>query len=103
MIEKPAPNIIDFDPHFEIFQQLMSFRVSNILLISSAYDAFILEEEGSIAIQVIREYQGLNLSGAPLITRVSSVEEALRKIQHKKFDLVITTPFLRGVNGLISA
>lgn len=99
MIEKPAPNIIDFDPHFEIFQQLMSFRVSNILLISSAYDAFILEEEGSIAIQVIREYQGLNLSGAPLITRVSSVEEALRKIQHKKFDLVITTPFLRGVNG----
>jgi hypothetical protein len=89
----------DFDPHFKIFHQLMSFKILNILLISSAYDAFIMEEEGSIALQVIKEYQGLNLSGAPLITRVSSVEEALQRIQYKKFDLVITTPFLRGANA----
>ncbi|MDJ0624628.1 MAG: PEP/pyruvate-binding domain-containing protein [Desulfocapsaceae bacterium] len=88
-----------FDPHFKVFHQLMSFKVMNILLISSAYDAFIMEEDGSIALQVIKEYQGLNLSGAPLITRVSSVEEALRKIRYQKFDLVITTPFLRGANA----
>ena len=83
MIGKSEIKNIDFDPHFKIFHQLMSFKILNILLISSAYDAFVMEEDGSIAIQVIKEYQGLNLSGAPLITRVSSVQEALNKIQYK--------------------
>lgn len=89
----------DFDPHFKIFHQLMAYKVENILLISSAYDAFIMEEDGSIATQVVKEYQGLSLSGAPLITRVSSVSEALNKIRYKKYELVITMPFLKGVNA----
>lgn len=99
MVDNPLKSNSRFDPHFKVFHQLMSFKVMNILLISSAYDAFIMEEDGSIALQVIKEYQGLNLSGAPLITRVSSIEEAIRKILYQKFDLVITTPFLRGANA----
>lgn len=99
MVDTAPKKRSSFDPHFKIFHQLMSFKVMNILLVSSAYDAFIMEEDGSIALQVIKEYQGLNLSGAPLITRVSSVDEALRKISYQKFELVITTPFLRGVNA----
>lgn len=99
MVEDSSQKAVNFDPHFKIFHELMAFKVQNILLISSAYDAFIMEEDGSIATQVIKEYQGLSLSGAPMITRVSSVREALNKIRYKKYDLVITMPFLKGVNA----
>lgn len=77
----------------------MDFKVRNILLVSSPYDAFIMEEDGSIATQVIREYQGLSLSGAPKITVVSTVTEALELVRKKSFDLVITMPFLSGMNA----
>ncbi len=99
VIEETESNVTSFDPHFKIFHELMAFKVQNILLVSSLYDAFIMEEDGSIATQVIREYQGLSLSGAPQITRVSSVKEALNNVQKKKFDLVITMPFLSGMNA----
>ena len=89
----------DFDPHFTIFHELMAFKVLNILLVSSPYDAFIMEEEGSIAAQVVKEYQGLNLSGAPWVTRVSSAAEALEKIRNGSFDLVITMPYMSGMNA----
>ena len=51
--------IIDFDPHFKIFHDLMPFKIQEILLVSSLYDAFIMEEDGSLAIKLIQEYQGL--------------------------------------------
>lgn len=93
MFEESERMAADFDPHFKIFHALMGFKVENILLISSAYDAFIMEEDGSIASQVLKEYQGLSLSGAPLITRVSSIQEALNSIRYRRYDLVITMPF----------
>ncbi len=99
MIEEPESRVSSFDPHFKIFHELMAFKVRDILLVSSPYDAFIMEEDGSIATQVIREYQGLSLSGAPKITRVSTVAEALETVRNKSFDLVITMPFLSGMNA----
>ncbi len=91
--------IADFDPHFKIFHDLMPFKVQEILLISSLYDAFIMEEDGSIATRLINEYHGLNLSKPPKITRVSSAVEALHLINQKKFDMVITMPFLGGMDA----
>ena len=91
--------ISDFDPHFKVFHELMSFKVQEILLVSSLYDAFILEEDGSLATRLIDEYHGLNLSKAPKITRASSPQEALRLIAMKNYDLVITMPYLQGMNG----
>ncbi len=35
----------DFDPSFKIYYDLMKRKVSEILLVSSLYDAFIMEEE----------------------------------------------------------
>ncbi len=99
MIEESDRRVTSFDPHFKIFHELMAFKVRNILLVSSPYDAFIMEEDGSIATQVIREYQGLSLSGAPKITRVSTVTEALDFVSKKYVDLVITMPFLSGMNA----
>ena len=91
--------IADFDPHFKIFHDLMPFKVQEILLISSLYDAFIMEEDGSIATRLINEYHGLNLSKPPKMTRVSSAVEALHLISQKKFEMVITMPFLGGMDA----
>lgn len=91
--------ITDFDPHFKIFHDLMSFKVQEILLISSLYDAYILEEDGSLATRLINEYHGLNLSKPPKITRVSSAAEALELLGRKKFEIVITMPYLGGMDA----
>lgn len=99
MFEESEKSIPDFDPHFKIFHELMAFKVMKILLVSSPYDAFLMEEDGSIATRVIREYQGLNLSGAPRVTRVSSGDEAVDRIKNERFDLVITMPFMSGTNA----
>ncbi len=74
----------------QIYHTLMPFRVREILLVSSLYDAFIIEEEGLISELIIGEYQHLLLSSSPRITRVSSGEKALAKLKGRKYDLVIT-------------
>jgi DNA-binding NarL/FixJ family response regulator len=91
--------ISDFDPHFKIFHELMPFKVQEILLVSSPYDAFIMEEDGSLATRIINEYQGLNLSGAPRITLVSSGREALEILRRQAFDMVITMPHVGGMDA----
>lgn len=88
-----------FDPHFKIFHELMPFKVQEILLVSSLYDAFIMEEDGSITTRLIHEYHGLNLSKAPKVSRVSTGEEALKTLGKKHFDLVVTMPYLNGMNA----
>jgi len=84
----------DYEENYElrkhIYHTLMPFRVREILLVSSLYDAFIIEEEGLISELIIGEYQHLLLSSPPRITRVSSGEKALSKLKECKYDLVIT-------------
>ncbi len=91
--------IDDFDPHFSFFYELMSVKVQEILLVSSPYDAYIMEEDNSLASRIINEYYGLNLSRPPRITRVSTAEQALNILSDKFFDLVITMPHLGGMDG----
>ncbi len=75
---------------FQIFHNLMPFKVREILLVSSLYDAFIIEEEGLISEMVIGEYRHLLLSSPPRVTQVASGKEALSKAKSRKYDLVIT-------------
>jgi hypothetical protein len=84
----------DFDTHFKVFHELMSNKVMEILLVASAYDAYILEEDGSLASKIINEYRGLNLSRPPRLTRVDGANDALECIASASFDLVITMPHL---------
>jgi hypothetical protein len=77
---------------FTIYHELMARKVRDILLVSSPYDAFIMEEGESLAARIIEEYQGLNLSEPPRLRRVSTATEALDYLKEKKCDLVITTP-----------
>ncbi len=74
----------DFDLSFKVFHELMARKVTEILLVSSPYDAFIMEEEGRLAERIIHEYRGLNLSRPPMLTWVSSAHEALDILSQKK-------------------
>ena len=69
---------------------LMSRRVRNILLVSSLYDSYTLEEDGRLTEVLFSEYLQLNLRYAPHIHRVSTAQEALEVIDREHFDLVIT-------------
>lgn len=90
----PKNDMDQFDLSFKIFYDLMSNRVSEILLVSSPYDAFTLEEDGRLAERIIHEYRGLNLTRPPRLTWVSSAQQALNALSRQQFDLVLTMPGL---------
>ena len=92
MYTDTMPKSKDFDLSFKVFHELMAEKVTEILLISSPYEAFIMEEEGRLAERIIHEYRGLNLSRPPMLTWVSRADEALDILSQKNFDLVITMP-----------
>ncbi|MBW2653847.1 MAG: phosphoenolpyruvate synthase PpsA [Deltaproteobacteria bacterium] len=85
-------------PSFKIYHELMAKKVGEILLVSCPYDAFILEEEGRLSTRIINEYKGLNLSKPPRLTWVSSTSEAFKRLETKKFDLIIAMPSLDGMD-----
>jgi CheY-like chemotaxis protein len=76
----------------------MPFRVREILLVSSPYDAFILEEDGRLTERLFVEYSELNLTAAPRITHVSTGARAMELILSRRFDLVITMVRLEDVD-----
>lgn len=81
-----------YGSRFQVFQNLMRFRIRNILLVSSLYDLFLFEEDGRLYELLREEYRGLNLSHTPELTRVSSGKEAIAMVKtEKRFDLIITT------------
>lgn len=77
---------------FQGFQNLMRLRIRDILLVSSLYDLYLFEEDGRLYELIRNEYQGLNLSHSPELTRVSSGYEAINLAKEEsRFDLIITT------------
>jgi len=89
---------IEFEPQFSGFHDLMKYRVREILLVSSLYDAFVLEEDGRLAERIFSEYIDLNLHFIPRITKVSTAEEALDALRKHSFDLVITMAKISDMN-----
>ncbi len=81
------------------FQSLMPFRVREILLVSSDYDAFVLEEDGSLSDRLFYEYSELSISWAPRFTHAADPEAALRLLAARRFDLVITVPRIGGLDA----
>ncbi len=83
------------ESNLSIFHDLMPFKIKEILLVATAYDAYILEREGQIFEQIYGEYYQLNISSAPRITSVFSVEDALEEVKTGRFDLAI---IVTGIN-----
>ncbi len=86
---------------FHGFQELMRYRIRDILLVSSLYDLYLFEEDGRLYELIRSEYFGLNLSHSPELSRVSSGHEAIRLAkEEKRFDLIITTMHIEDMHAL---
>ena len=81
------------------FQKLMQKRVTEVLLVCSKYDKFMLEEDGRIEGQLFQEYVSLHLRYPPRITQVSSARQAFKILDKKYFDLVITMLNIRDIQA----
>lgn len=89
-----------YGTRFQGFQNLMRYRIRDILLVSSLYDLYVFEEDGRLYELIRNEYQGLNLSHSPEITRVSSGEEAITLArEERRFDLIITTQHIEDMQA----
>jgi CheY-like chemotaxis protein len=90
-----------YGTRFQGFQNLMRLRVTNILLVSSLYDLYLFEEDGRLFELIRNEYQGLNLSHSPELTRVSSGHDAIERAKDEgRFDLIITTMHIEDMTAL---
>ena len=80
------------------WHDLMRFRIHEILLVASPYDAYILEEDGRLTEQIYQEYIGMNLSSAPRVSQVSTAAEAMEFLSKNRCDLIITMPRLADMD-----
>ena len=69
---------------------LMEKRIKKVLMICSSYDAYTLEEDGQIEVQLYREYVDLNISNPPTFTWVTTTDQARELLMAgNTFDLII--------------
>lgn len=73
----------------DIFHDLMPYKVREILLVATLYDAFSIEKEGRFSEHILGEYHQLNLTSMPRVTGVSTYEEAIELLRNRHFDIVI--------------
>ena len=73
----------------DVYHDLNPFKVKEILLVSSLYDAFAIEKEGKFSEIMLYDYGNLNLSSVPRITGVSGKKETLQQLEEKKIDMVV--------------
>jgi CheY-like chemotaxis protein len=91
-VQSEPPSIPDVSNPFQAFQNLMPFRVQDILLVSSLYDSFTLQEDGRLNELIAGEFLELSLPQTPGLTHVSSGAEALALARaERRFNLIITT------------
>ena len=99
-LPRTAAPILDAEERFEGFENLMPFKVHNILLVSSLYDSFILREDGRLNELLIDESLELNLQQIPSITHVSSCAEALDLASsNPQFNLIVTNLAVGDMNA----
>jgi CheY-like chemotaxis protein len=91
--------IMDAEERFEGFENLMPFKVHNILLVSSLYDSFILREDGRLNELLIDQSLDLSLQQIPGITHVSSCAEAAALARTQQFNLIVTNLAVGDMNA----
>ncbi len=80
------------------FQNLMQVKVRKCLLVSSLYDLYLFEEEGSLYELIHEEYTNLYLSHPTELIHISSGKETLELLKEKHFDLIVVTPHIEDMN-----
>ena len=93
----PIAELETFENESARFDSLMSFRIQNILLVSSLYDIYNLREDGQLTDMLLAEYAEFRLSSAPTIKRVDSGSSALEVLKESKFELIIVLRTLTDI------
>lgn len=91
MTERPdnrAADALTFQ--FGGFDRLMPHRVQHVLLVSSLYESFVLEEDGLLSEMITSQYLDMHLSHSPRVSRASTADQALAILREEKIDLLIT-------------
>lgn len=91
---------LEYKPRYQNYRYLMQNRINSILLVSSVYDSFIIDEDARLSDQIFEEFHNLNLRTLPHIFRATSVPQALELLETRQFDLVITMRRLGEINPL---
>ena len=93
--------VIEQEKLFEAFENLMPFRVQDILLVSSLYDSFILREDGRLNELLIGESYELNLQHVPRNhARLQTGAEALELARtDPRFNLIVTNLEVGDMNA----
>ena len=71
------------------FNLLMQKRIRKVLVISSQYDFYMLEEDGRIDEHIFNEYVSLNLRYPPVFIHASSAKKAFQVLDQENIDLVV--------------
>ena len=82
-------DIETLEHRFDTFRELMGRRIREILLVASVYDAYVLEEDGSLEERIWQQYVERGLSTVPKIRKVSTMARALELIGDERLDLVL--------------
>ena len=85
---------------FHEFQDLMRFRIMEVILVSTPYDKFVLEEAGELSERMFGEFRNLDLHYPPGLTGVSTGKEAIELARSDPgAKLIITTPQVRDMDA----
>src|SRR5260370_4716865 len=98
-VHRIAESILDAEERVEGFENLMPFKVHNILLVSSLYDSFILREDGRLNELLIDQSLDLSPEHVPGITHVSSCAEAAELARSQQFNLIVTNLTVGDMNA----
>src|SRR5262245_49014554 len=78
----------------------MPYRVQDILLASSLYESFTLQEDGRLNELIVGEFLELSLHQTPGLTHVSTGADALRLAEaEKRFNLILATTQLGDMDA----
>ena len=91
----------DLKTRFSGVHDLIKFRVTEILLISTAYDGFVLEEDGQLTEQIYNQFADLSIPYIPRIHRVSRQDEALDVLANRTVHLIITMSRISDMESFV--
>lgn len=82
------------------YQDLMRYRIMDILLVATPYDSFMLEEAGELSERMAGEFRNLDVHYAPGLTVASTGEEALELAKRQRtINLILTTPHVADMDA----
>ena len=82
------------------YQDLMRYRILDILLVATPYDSFLLEEAGELSERMAGEFRNLDVHYAPGLTVASTGTEAIEIARRQRsINLILTTPHVADMDA----